>query len=66
MNPDVVAEVLIRAKGKCEKQAPFNGVSDGTLYLEVHHKIWLAKEGEDTIENAIAVWPNCHRELHFG
>jgi len=68
-NPDVVAEVLIRAKGKCEKcekQAPFNRASDGTPYLEVHHKIWLACGGKDTIDNTIAVCPNCHRELHFG
>lgn len=68
-NPDVIAEVLTRAKGiceKCEKDAPFKRSSDGTPYLEVHHIKRLADGGEDTVENAIAVCPNCHRELHFG
>jgi hypothetical protein len=26
----------------------------------------LARGGEDTVENAVAVCPNCHREAHFG
>lgn len=68
-NPHVIAEILERAKGiceKCGKPAPFNRVSDGTPYLEVHHKIWLADGGEDTVDNTIAVCPNCHRQLHFG
>jgi hypothetical protein len=68
-NPDVIVEVLKRAKGVCErckKTAPFNRKSDNTPYLEVHHKIALAEGGEDTVENAIALCPNCHRELHFG
>lgn len=68
-NADVVAEVLERANGVCERcgaAAPFIRVSDGTPYLEVHHKVRLADGGEDTVENAIAVCPNCHRELHFG
>jgi 5-methylcytosine-specific restriction protein A len=68
-NPDVVAEVLFRAAGKCERCngiAPFARRSDGSPYLEVHHKVQLAHGGDDTIENAIALCPNCHRELHFG
>lgn len=68
-NPDVVAEVLSRAKGKCEiccAPAPFLRKSDGTPYLEVHHKIPLAEGGEDTVENAIGLCPNCHREQHYG
>lgn len=68
-NIDVIAEVLIRANGiceKCGKEAPFRRASDGTPYLEVHHVKRLADGGEDTIENAIAVCPNCHRQLHFG
>jgi len=68
-NPDVVAEVLYRAKDNCEKchqAAPFTRKSDGTPYLEVHHKIPLAKGGDDTVENAIAICPNCHREAHYG
>jgi 5-methylcytosine-specific restriction protein A len=68
-NSDVIAEVLLRANGICEcckKPAPFIRAKDGTPYLEVHHKIPLAKGGEDTIENAEALCPNCHREKHFG
>lgn len=68
-NPDVVAEVLHRAKGFCEKcynPAPFQRAKDGTPYLEVHHIQPLAKGGEDTVKNAIALCPNCHRQQHYG
>ena len=68
-NPDVVVEVLNRANGiceKCKKKAPFLRKKDNSPYLEVHHIITLANGGDDTVENAIAVCPNCHRELHFG
>ncbi len=40
--------------------------SDKTPYLEVHHRIPLAKKGEDTVANAIALCPNCHRKSHYG
>lgn len=68
-NPDVVAEVLRVANGycaQCKKPAPFNRKSDSTPYLEVHHKIKLADDGEDTVENSEALCPNCHREKHYG
>lgn len=68
-DPDVIAEALFRAKGQCEeckKDAPFIRKSDGRPYLEVHHKIPLANGGEDTIDNVLAVCPNCHRKAHFG
>lgn len=68
-NPDVVAEVLFRAKGYCEKckrPAPFKKKKDGKPYLEVHHKVQLSDKGEDTVANAIALCPNCHRHQHFG
>ena len=68
-NPDVVAEVLERAAGHCEcckKRAPFPRASDGTPYLEVHHKQTLADDGYDEVENAIALCPNCHRREHHG
>ncbi|MQA57643.1 hypothetical protein GDH07_30415 [Pseudomonas sp. MC042] len=67
-NPDVVAEVLLRAKGACEGcrlPAPFQR-PDGSLYLEVHHITRLADGGHDTVENALALCPNCHRERHYG
>ena len=68
-NADVVASVLIRANGICEScgnQAPFIRRKDNTPYLEVHHKIKLADGGKDTVGNAEALCPNCHREAHFG
>ncbi|EPV1125427.1 HNH endonuclease [Vibrio harveyi] len=68
-NPDVVAEVLVRAGEYCEgcsKKAPFQRKKDRSPYLEVHHIVPLAKGGDDTVENAIALCPNCHREAHFG
>jgi 5-methylcytosine-specific restriction endonuclease McrA len=68
-NPDVVAAVLERANGICEAcgtEAPFLRASDGTPYLEVHHKMMLADGGADTVGNAIATCPNCHRRFHFG
>lgn len=68
-NPDVVAEVLAKAKGRCgscNKKAPFKRKTDSTPYLEVHHIIPLAEDGDDTVENAIALCPNCHRKAHYG
>jgi len=68
-NRDVVAEVLLRANGVCEQcksPAPFVKKRDGKPYLEVHHKVRLSDDGEDTVENSIALCPNCHREQHFG
>lgn len=68
-NPDVVVEVLKRANGVCEyckKPAPFIKKSDNTPYLEVHHIKPLSKGGEDTVENTVALCPNCHRKTHFG
>lgn len=68
-NPNVIAYVLLRAKGYCERcsdAAPFIRASDGSPYLEVHHQIPLSEGGEDTIENTLALCPNCHREAHFG
>ena len=73
-NPDVVAEVLERANGICEcckKPAPFKRKKKQNKdklegYLEVHHKIFLSQGGNDTVENAEALCPNCHREKHYG
>jgi len=68
-NPDVIAEVLAKANGICERcksQAPFIRKKDNTPYLEVHHKLTLAEGGEDTVNNSEALCPNCHREVHFG
>ena len=67
-DPDVVAWVLLAADGECEtceKPSPFKR-DDGSGFLEVHHVKTLAGGGPDTVDNAIACCPNCHRELHYG
>jgi len=68
-NADVIVAVLNHANGVCErcrKPAPFLRKADGTPFLEVHHQTPLAEGGEDTTENALALCPNCHREVHHG
>lgn len=68
-DPLVTAERLYLANGICDhcgKPAPFNRDSDGTPYLEVHHIKMLAEGGEDTLENTVALCPNCHRKAHYG
>lgn len=68
-NPDAIIAVLRRANGVCEDcgcPAPFTRRSDGTPFLEVHHKVQLSQGGEDTVANAVALCPNCHRRAHFG
>lgn len=55
-----------RAKGVCqlcEKLAPFKNRL-GEPYLETHHIEWLSKGGADTIENTVALCPNCHKKMH--
>jgi 5-methylcytosine-specific restriction protein A len=35
------------------------------LLLEVHHIQWLSNDGDDTIDNIVALCPNCHRKMHI-
>ncbi|MCS6191532.1 HNH endonuclease [Shewanella baltica] len=70
-NPDVIAEALYRADGRCENDKcqgykAFNRRSNGSPYLEVHHINPLSVGGLDIPENTIVLCPNCHREKHFG
>jgi 5-methylcytosine-specific restriction protein A len=67
-NPDVVAEVLYRANGRCEnfKQPAFIRRTNSSPYREVHHRIPLVEDDDDSVENAIGLCPNCHRKAHFG
>ena len=68
-DPAVVAHALRVANGvcgDCHQPAPFTSRRTGLPYLEVHHKTTLAAGGEDTVENVIALCPNCHRRRHHG
>ncbi len=67
-DPNVVAWVLLQAGQTCEccnEKAPFDK-DDGSPFLEVHHVRPLGEGGPDTVNNAIACCPNCHRMLHRG
>ena len=67
-SPQVVAWVLEAAAGDCEScsmPAPFIKAG-GMPYLEVHHVRWLSQGGSDTVTNAVALCPNCHRRFHHG
>lgn len=55
-----------RAHGICQlcgRPAPFND-KNGNPYLETHHIIWLGEGGDDSINNVVALCPNCHRKMH--
>lgn len=66
-SPWVVEYAKRRANGICQlcnNPAPFKNGKDEP-YLETHHIVWLADGGEDTIENTVALCPNCHRKMHI-
>ncbi|WP_246329217.1 HNH endonuclease [Brevibacillus halotolerans] len=65
-DPYVTEYAKRRAKGicqLCEKEAPFKNKNDEP-YLETHHIKWLSRNGADSIENTVALCPNCHRKMH--
>jgi hypothetical protein len=68
-DPYIVAAALARAQDQCEmpncKSLLFQR-DNGQPYLEVHHIVPLGEGGDDTLINAAALCPSCHRELHFG
>lgn len=56
-----------RAQGICQlcnDPAPFIDCN-GNPFLESHHVIWLADGGADSVENTVALCPNCHRKMHM-
>lgn len=63
-----VSELAKRlANGKCElcgQPAPFKD-SKGKPYLETHHVVWLSQGGSDSVDNTVALCPNCHRKMHI-
>jgi 5-methylcytosine-specific restriction protein A len=66
-DPYISEYAKLRAEGVCQlcgEDAPFKD-SKGRPYLESHHIIWLANGGEDSIENTVALCPNCHRKMHI-
>lgn len=68
-DPYVIAGAIVRSKGKCEMPhcaTKLFARGDGRPFLEVHHIVPLAEGGDDTLVNAAALCPMCHRELHFG
>ena len=48
---------------RCQQPAPFQ-TADGP-FLEVNHVRLPAEHGSDSIGNAVAICPNCHRALHY-
>jgi HNH endonuclease len=68
-DPYIVAAALARADDQCEMsncKAQLFQQDDDRSYLEVHHIVPLGEGGDDTLINAAALCPSCHRELHFG
>ena len=66
-NSKVAAYTKIRAAGICQlcgQPAPFKD-KDGEPFLENHHLVWLSRGGTDTIDNTVALCPNCHRKMHI-
>lgn len=66
-NPYVIEYTKRRARGICQlcgNPAPFMD-KNGLPFLETHHIEWLSNGGEDTIENTVALCPNCHRKMHI-
>jgi 5-methylcytosine-specific restriction endonuclease McrA len=48
----------------CEEKAPFYDLN-GQPFLEVHHIKRLADGGSDSVDNTVALCPNCHRKMHI-
>lgn len=68
-NRNICISVYVKrlADGRCDlcgKEAPFAD-KEGNPYLEEHHVKWLCEGGEDSIDNAVALCPNCHRRMHI-
>lgn len=65
-NPNITELAKRRANGICQlchSRAPFI-TKQGDPFLETHHIIPLGQGGKDTIENTVALCPNCHRKMH--
>lgn len=47
----------------CEEPSPFKDKMNEP-FLEVHHVRYLSQGGPDSIENVVALCPNCHKKVH--
>lgn len=66
-DPTIAAYVKKRAKGVCQLcglPAPFTD-KNGEPYLECHHIDWVSQGGIDSVDNCVALCPNCHRKMHI-
>ena len=66
-DPYIAEYAKRRAKGICQlcgQPAPFLD-KKGQPYLESHHIIYLSKGGADSVENTVALCPNCHKKVHL-
>ncbi|CAK7038077.1 HNH endonuclease [Tissierella sp.] len=66
-NPYIIEYAKRKANGICQlcnQPAPYKN-KEGEPYLETHHIVWLSKGGSDTINNTVALCPNCHRKMHI-
>ena len=48
----------------CNQPSPFENLR-GEPFLETHHIVPLAEGGGDSIDNIVALCPNCHRKMHI-
>lgn len=66
-DPRIRREVETRSNGCCELCGKRGFEKpDGRHYVETHHIIALANDGEDRLSNVIGLCPEHHREAHFG
>ena len=72
-NPEITHLAKLMARGiccLCKQEGPFMDqahVMDQVPafpFLETHHVKWLSKGGKDSIDNTVALCPNCHRKMH--
>lgn len=69
-NIDLKLFVLKRARNICEycknKKNEIIWIDENKTksYLEVHHIDFLSENGKDTLDNVIALCPNCHKKAH--
>lgn len=64
---ELVEYVKRQAQGYCdlcEQPAPIAN-KDQQPYLECHYVIWLSQNGADSLDNIVALCPNCHRKMHI-